>query len=326
MSTTQLHATFTRRQILAACSICMAAPLLACTQPHGLVKISRHTWPGYMLLDLARDHGWLPEDQFRLINLGSAKGTLRALASNSIDVACLTLDEVLTARANGLELVIIGLINFSRGADVVIARKPLTIEQLTGKTIGFESGAVGQVMLHQLLQAAHLTTQNVKLASVTADEHESRFTQGEFDALITYEPIASNILQQPQFQRIYSSRQCPDLIADVFASTSDAIEHHGPQLTRMLNAHYRAQQLIRLAHPHSIKQLASHLAVNPEELQTILAGLDLVDRKQALDWLTPKTSRTEETIRQLMQILQLNNKNMPKVEHMITAQFLEVQQ
>jgi NitT/TauT family transport system substrate-binding protein len=108
-----------RRTFLLGCLLPVLTALAGCHKPQGLLKVCRHPWPGYMLLDLARAQGWLPEDQFRLINLGSAKGTLRALIGNSVDVACLTLDEVLRARANGFMLQVIGVINFSRGATLI---------------------------------------------------------------------------------------------------------------------------------------------------------------------------------------------------------------
>lgn len=316
-----------RRTFLLGCLLPMLTTLAACHKPHGLVKICRHPWPGYMLLDLARAQGWLPEDEFRLINLGSAKGTLRALIGNSVDVACLTLDEVLRARANGFMLQVIGVINFSRGADVVIARRNLNLHNLAGHRLAFENGTVGQVMLEQLLGAAKINRSELQLVEVGSEEHINRFKNQEFDALITFEPIASQLLVDPNLQIIYSSRDCPNLIVDVFACTPHAITAHQEQIATLLAAHYQAQGLIQTGAANHRIQLAELLKVSPGQLQSILQGLELCDLQSSLDWLGGSSPPLLQSAQQLTRILQLSPAiNDQQQSGLIATQFIQALQ
>ena len=192
-----------RRFLGAASSLAMAAgwlPLAGCTgkEEPGL-RIATNQWIGYELLylgqELAAKDAPADYQRIRLIELLSNTDSLQALAAGTVDGAGLTLDEAITARAAGLDLKIVLVFDISAGADVLLARPGIDrLDQLKGKNIGVEQTGVGALMLDAAKKQAGLARGDVHVISMTADQHLAAFKQGKVDALVTFEPIASQII------------------------------------------------------------------------------------------------------------------------------------
>jgi len=130
-----------------------AAGLAGCHQQPPL-RLGSIVFTGYEPVFMARELGWLDPALVRLVELYSNTDALRALAAGQIEAAQLTVDEFLSGRAEGLDLRIIAVLDESLGADVVIAHPQLHDRQdIRGRRIAVEDGAVGAVMLSAFLNA-----------------------------------------------------------------------------------------------------------------------------------------------------------------------------
>ncbi|MDP2833037.1 MAG: hypothetical protein Q8Q28_07045 [Pseudomonadota bacterium] len=81
------------------------------------LTIASHVWPGYELMFLARQEGWLASTDLRFLETATATASLAALAADQADAAALTLDEVLRARDQGIALNIVLVFDISAGVD-----------------------------------------------------------------------------------------------------------------------------------------------------------------------------------------------------------------
>jgi len=182
-----------RRDFLTGLAAVALLPLLpGCVQRPPL-RIAAHPWPGYELLFLARREGWLSEEQVRLVETSSATASLETLERGTADGACLTLDELLRARDNGLQLTAVLVFNLSAGSDHILARPGISsIRQLAGKRSGGQS-ALGGLMLHLSLQTAGLDSSQLTVVPLTPDDHHQVWQAGHVDAMVCYEPIASQL-------------------------------------------------------------------------------------------------------------------------------------
>jgi len=239
------------------------------------LRIAAHSWPGYELLYLARQEGWLSPKHAQLIETGSASESLQALQQGTADGAALTLDEVLTARANGLPLKIILVFDLSAGADMVMARPGISqIQQLAGKRIGVEPSAVGTLVLQLTLQAARLTEKQITIMPVTADKHLQAWQNQQLDAVITYEPHAS-LLQSKGAHHIYDSRSMPGMILDVLAIKSDLLRHHEAQAKALTATHFRALRHLQQYPDDAAHRMAERMKLTPLQVRSSFRGLEL---------------------------------------------------
>jgi len=243
------------------------------------LRIAAHVWPGYEFMFLARQENWLDQQQVKLVETNSATASLQALKDGLVDGAALTLDEALRARDMQIPLTIVLVFDISAGADMLLA-KP-SIEQLSdlkGKRIGVEQGALGAVMLSQALQAGGLTPSDTEQVSLTIDNHKSAWQAGKVDALITYEPIAGQLLSTGA-RRLYDSRQAPNMIIDVLAMRQNVLNSHKSAIKHLIAAHFQALQHFQSNTPDASYRMATHLNVVPEKVTSNYKGLLLPNIK-----------------------------------------------
>ena len=241
--------------------------------PNTPLRIAAHVWPGYEFMFLARQEKWLDKQQVKLVETNSATASLQALKDGLVDGAALTLDEVLRARNMKIPLTVVLVFDISAGADMLLA-KP-SIEQLSdlkGKRIGVEQGALGAVMLSQALQAGGLTPNDIKQVALTIDNHESAWQAGKIDALITYEPVAGNLLSKGA-KKLYDSRKTPNMIIDVLAVRQSTLSSHKKAIEHLIASHFQALQHFQSNTPDASYRMATHLNVVPEKVTSNYKGL-----------------------------------------------------
>jgi len=293
-----------RRRALQALLGMAASGLAGCEPaPRLPLRIGAHPWPGYELMQLARQRGHLDAAPVRLLEMPSASASLRALAAGAIDGAGLTLDEVLGARALGLPLQVVAVLDVSQGADALLARPDLdTLAALRGRRIGVEQSATGAVMLDAALARGGLTPADVRLVPMSADEHARAFLGGQVDALVTFEPVRARLLLQGARQ-LFSSAEVPGLIVDVLALGHAALAPHGDAVRQLVAGIFRARG-DWLADPAACAPLlAPRLNLAAADVATAFARLDLPDLAANHRWLDGPAPALHETAARLAGVM-----------------------
>ncbi len=281
--------TISRRQFISfLSSLTLAQTLQGCEwladRP---VSIASHVWPGYEPLFLARDKNWLNKEQVHLLETASATESLQALTEGKADGAALTLDEVLKARAAGLPISAVMIFDISAGADMLIARPGIKkLADLKGRRIGFERGAVGELMLTEVLQTAGLTREDVKLLTFNIDEHRSAWDRNEVDAIATYEPVASQLLGKDGV-KLFDSRQIANTIVDVLAMHNNVLDYsHRNAINHLISAHFRALDYLKRSPQDAAYRMSKHLGLPAADVLSALKGLVLPDAENNYRWLS----------------------------------------
>lgn len=268
------------RLFLVAMSLCVCALILSAC---GLfvdkpIAVAAHVWLGYEPMFLARDEGWLDAHQVRLVETHSATESIQALVDGRVEGAALTLDEALKARSIGLPVSVVMVFNVSAGADMLLADASIkNLSDLKGKRIGYELSSVGNVMLVKVLQTAKLTKQEVQLVAINVDKHHQAWRDKQVDAVITYEPVATQLLAEGAV-KLFDSRQVPNTIIDVLVIRNDALDRsHAQAIRHVIYAHFRA--LNHLSHnPHDAAyRMSMHLGLGVQEVLSAYKGLQLPD-------------------------------------------------
>lgn len=269
----------TRRRLLSNTASLLAASLyplslVGCRQQDS-IQVGIHTWIGYESLYLSSAFGWLPEG-CHLVDNRNASESLGMLVNGQVQVACLTLDEVIQARDQGVSVEVALVFNVSAGADMVISRTAFaSLSQLKGLRIGYEPGALGALMLHELLQKAALTHQDVQLIDVPPDQQLEYWKNDSVDVLITYEPTASLLLADGGV-KVFDSRQIPEKIFDVLAVRSDLLSYQSHKLLAgITTTHFRALEYIRRQRQDALYRIANRQEIDYEQVQLALGGIHL---------------------------------------------------
>ncbi|WP_355660772.1 ABC transporter substrate-binding protein [Halomonas salifodinae] len=264
-----------RREVVKALGCLAVAPLAlsGCHGP-GALRLGIHPWPGYEPLYLAEAFGWLP-GPVEMVESSNAGGSLAALLRGELDGAALTLDEVLQARAAGLPLTCVAVLNESVGADMVVTRAPLaSLAELAGKRLAVERSALGELVLSQLLASSGLERDQLTLIDLPPDRQPAAWRAGHIDAAITYEPSASRLLRYGAV-RVFDSSQFPDLILDVLALRLDRLPWRGAIVSALVEGHFRGLKHLKQSPGDALRRIGAWRHLSLEEAQGTFAGLEL---------------------------------------------------
>ena len=260
-----------RRTLLA----CAGASLLgACSPPQPPLRVGTIVFPGYELVFLARSMGWLKPELVRLIELQNSSDSVRALAAGKLEAAMLTMDEMMSARAGGVDLRAVLVLDTSEGADQVLARPGISLATLAGRRIAAEDNSVGALMIASLLEAAGLRADQVIKVSITQARAADAYQKGLADVVVTAEPWISQIRAQGG-RTIFDSRAVPDRIVDVLAVREDALRTHGDALHHLVAMQFKALRLLRDHPEEAAPHLAPRLQVAPDKVVASFEGLKL---------------------------------------------------
>jgi NitT/TauT family transport system substrate-binding protein len=261
--------------------------LSACGSPTGPLRVGSIVFSGYEPVFLARTLGLLPPDQVRLIELLSNTDTLRALAARQLEAAQLTLDEFLTARAGGLDLRVVAVLDISQGADAVVARPGLgEPPHFKGRRVAVEDGAVGGVMLSAFLRANGLQPSDVVKVPYTMDRSLEYFRAGRADLFVTASPWLVQ-MEAAGAARVYDSNAIPDRIVDVMVVRADVFDTHASAIRALVAAHFEAVARFK-THPQTVAPLmAKRLDMAPEGVMAAFEGLQLPDAQGSATLLQP---------------------------------------
>ncbi len=291
-----MPAAFTRRRFLQAVAGSASVGLLgACGHEEPLLRVGSNLWPGYELMYLAESLKLLDSRRIRMIRMPSATVVMQALAGDLIDAAGLTLDEVLTASANGVKLAVVTVIDQSLGADAVIARPELTSPgALRGKRICVEKTAVGAMMLHTFLRQTGLTPGDVTLIYATVDEHLGLYQSGKADAVVSFNPVVPQ-LETLGGVRLFDSTRMGGQILDCLAVTERALAQNPLALDELVKAFFAARARFKQDIAAVTPLLAAGLEITPQVLPAAYEGIDLPDLAANRLWLESTPPRLEQS-------------------------------
>jgi len=115
------------------------------------------------------------------------------------------------------------------------------------------------------------------------DQHQAFYEQGLVDALVTFEPIASQLLAAGAV-KLVNSAEIPFRIVDVLAVTPDAFEHRPESVKAFIQAHFDTIDKM-VAHDQPVRaSLARGLGVPAAELVSVYRGLHLLSREDNREW------------------------------------------
>lgn len=265
-------------------TLVLVGALCACTPvPSTPMRVGTNVWPGYEPLYLARSLAYFTDQQIRLVELSSATKVIHAFRNGAIDVAALTLDETLLLAEHDADIRVIAIMDFSHGGDALLGQAHIrSLADIKGRRVGVENTALGAYMLSHALQLAHLSPQDVQLVPLEIDRQEQGFIQQDVDALITFEPVRSKLLQQGAHV-LFSSAQIPGKIMDVMVVRKSYLGKHLAELAQLLQAWFKALERLEQQPLASAKNMATREQIQADVFLASLQNLRFPSLKINLD-------------------------------------------
>lgn len=280
---------------------------------HSTLLLGTNVWSGYEPFYLARGLDFFDEGSVRLVECSSASQVITAFRNKTIDMAALTLDEVLLLKERGHDVQVILVTDFSHGADAILGKPGVKqLSDLRGKSIGVEHTALGAYVLIRALQTEGISVDEVNVVPLPVDEHEPAFLANEVEAVVTFEPVRSRLLAAGAVQ-LFDSTQIEGEIVDVLAIRPGALANNAETVDLLLRGWFKALTYLH-DHPEKAAQhMLGRLKLPPSDVLASFRSMkfpDLEENIALLDGERPPLVEVADRLARIMQQEQLIQDNI----------------
>lgn len=277
--------------------------LVSCAPYQKPLTVGAAPWPNFEFAFLANELGYLDEKQFSLLELTSSTSVIQAFQTGKLDLAFLSLDEVLTLVALGIDLKIISVIDRSKGGDAMMAKPHIkSLKDLKWHSIGYENKAAGALLLDEVFTLTDLNNQTVQLYEVKQNEVEDAYLRSNIDALIVREPVKQQLINLGAHELI-NSNQLALPIVNVLVARGDLFRDKELQIADFLRQFYRAHLFYQRNTAEALTSMSVRLQLYPYVLENALTNTQFMDAKQALFRLSGTPSSIELQAQQLSELM-----------------------
>lgn len=288
------------------------------------LSIAMNDWTGYLPMVYARDKGLLDHKLVHLATLGSTTETLQQFRAGTVDAVTVTLDEALLLKSEGYDIAIVLVMDVSNGADAIVAKPGInSLAQLKGKRIGVENAAVGAYVLTRALEKAGLTILDITAVPMTTYEQASYFDSANIDAVVTFEPVKSQLIRMGG-RVIFDSSMIPDEIIDVLAVKRECLDKEADKIKHAIDAWFQSIEYMQAHTDESVQWLASQLQLEPAAAAKAYHGILFPAREKNRILLAPG-GYCHQTLNKMSRTM-LENKLLPSnpdVSTLIAEQFVK---
>jgi len=260
--------------------------LISCkSEPPQTLRIAINPWPGYEVLHLAQEKGFFEQVglNVELVRVASLADTQRVYLNNKVDGLTSTLIEAIQIQSFAVRPLTIALLaDYSLGGDAIVAHKSITkIKDLKGKTIGTEVSSLGIYVLQRGLQKHNLNLDNVTIKNVEQMSGIKEMNKGDISAFVTYPPISTELLKNPNYHVIFDSSEIPKEVVDIVSISQSYLKQHPKTLEKLWQVWQLSYEFIQ---------------THPDEAMTKMAkleGLEVADFSDAFNNLEMQTGDTQ---------------------------------
>jgi NitT/TauT family transport system substrate-binding protein len=298
-----MNAIARRTPWLLGCAALLAALLGCMREPEPALRIGTNVWIGSEPLYLARELGHLDLGAVQLVEYPSASEVLRAYRNQAIDGMVISLDELFSLAVDGLQPRAILVVDVSHGADAVVGRRGMrSMQDLRGRPVAVESGALGAFVLSRALALSGMQATDVKVVHLESNEQPSAFEKGQIDGAVTFDPYRVQLLRAGA-TTLFDSTEIPGEIVDLVAVRASVLEKQPNAVRALLSGWFRALEYMNVDPVGSAHRMGIRQQTSGEQFLAALRGLHIPSREENLRMLGGAAPELALTGRRLMSLM-----------------------
>lgn len=280
---------------LAGAAALAGASQLAAPPAHAEEKVTLATvaWIGYAPFYIA-----VEKDMFKkygvtveLKDFADPALIPAALQSGGIQGAMYTYDQVINLVANGNAFNVVMPIDYSNGADAVVASKAIkSMADLKGKQVAYPFATCDNLLVAYGLQAAGLTEADVQGLDTTPENVAAALAAGAA-AGATYEPNVSKALKLEVgegFHTIYTSASAPGLITDVLYFSSDYIAKKPKNIDAIIKGYIDGMKFLNEHPEEAYAIVAKYFSTSVDDVKEQAKGVYNVPVPEMAGYYAPR--------------------------------------
>jgi len=250
------------------------------------LKIGYSDWPGYTVLEVAKQKGWFKEAGLDVeMAWFDYLPSLDAFSANKIDGVCVVATDALVTGANGGKSKIIALLDYSDGSDMIVGKPGInSIKDLKGQKVGVEVTLVEHLLLLHALQANGLKQSDVELVSTPTNDTPQVLASGKVAAIGAWYPVSGQALKAVAgSKKLYTSSEAKGLIYDVLAVNPTSYAKNKEAWAKVVKIYYKCVDYIldSKTKEDAVKIMAAKVGADPADYSTNVPGTHFLTLKEA---------------------------------------------
>jgi NitT/TauT family transport system substrate-binding protein len=243
------------------------------------VKLGVNPWIGYGPLYVAAAKGFFAAHglDVQLVNFDDNAAVPGALYSGEVNVAALTYDQVIGTNAKGWHLEVVMPIDYSAGADAMLATDDITsVTQLKGLKVAYAPLSPSDFLLGYALAQYGMSEKDIVPVNTEAEGVPGIMAGGSTKVGVTYEPNVTAILQADgggKFHVLFSSKQAKGMIIDVLTVTAKTAESDPQLITAMIEAFVQGEDYMKSNPADADAIIGKAFGISASEAAAQLAGV-----------------------------------------------------
>ncbi|MBE7374956.1 putative urea ABC transporter substrate-binding protein [Pseudomonas lopnurensis] len=203
-------------------------------------RIAWTLYPAYMPWEYAQGSGILEKwakkygIEIEAVQVNDYVEAINQYTTGDFD-ACMmaTMDALTIPAAAGTDSTVLAIADYSNGNDVIIVKNGKSLEDLRGEKVNLIEYSISHYFLARALQSVGMSERDVTLVNTSDADMAALFAQPSVSAMVTWNPMASKILESKDAVNVFDSRKMPSELTDSIVVNSKTLERH-PALGKAL--------------------------------------------------------------------------------------------
>lgn len=259
---------------------------LAATVKAEPLKVAYSDWPGFTLIEVAKQKGWFKEAGIEVELLWfDYLPSMDAFAAGKVDAVTAVAADMLVTGANGGKSKYICLLDYSDGNDMIIGKPGInSLKDLKGKKVGIEVTLVEHLLLLHGLKANGMKQADLELVGTATNDTPQTLASGKVDAVGAWYPVSGQALKQvPGSKPIYTSADAKGLIYDVLAVSPVSLAKRKADWEKYVQIYYKCVDYILdpKTQDDAIAIMAAKVGASAEDYKKNIPGTHFLTLKEA---------------------------------------------
>lgn len=224
--------------LVSALGAVIAAPAQAA--PKKDFKVAWSIYVGWMPWGYAADTGIVKKwaDKYGLTievkQFNDYVESVNQYTAGAFDAVTITnMDALSIPAAGGVDTTAVVMGDFSNGNDAIILKNKADLAAIKGQKINLVEFSVSHYLLARALESKHLAEKDIKVVNTSDADLAAAYKTADVTAVVTWNPIVSEILESKDAKKVFDSSQIPGEIMDLMVANT-AVVKDNPDFAKAL--------------------------------------------------------------------------------------------
>lgn len=203
-------------------------------------KVAWTIYAGWMPWDYAAQSGIIKKwaDKYdidiEVVQVNDYVESINQYTAGGFDGCVMTnMDALTIPAAGGVDSTALIIGDYSNGNDGIVLKGKSSLKDLKGQSVNLVELSVSHYLLARALETAGMTEKDVKTVNTSDADIVSAYATKDVTAAVTWNPMLSEVVKQPDTHLVFDSSKIPGEILDLMVVKTDKLKAH-PELGKAL--------------------------------------------------------------------------------------------